>query len=199
MQKIRQAKESDKKAIVDCIINAFQKDFSGFINQVGREKVQGFLEDSLKIENFYLIENEKEIIWVLALSNIKGRVMYNAKKAAQKHFGFLIGWLMYIVNFREFEVNYCDSEDVGYIEFVGLKQKFQGQGFASSLLRKVISDTNYKTYLLDVVDTNAAAINCYSRLNFVEIKREKVRFSKSKGFNEKIFMEYKKESEMSDN
>jgi hypothetical protein len=49
----------------------------------------------------------------------------------QKHFGFLIGWLMYIVNFREFEINYCDSEDVGYIEFVGLKQKFQGQGFAS--------------------------------------------------------------------
>jgi hypothetical protein len=42
----------------------------------------------------------------------------------QKHFGFLIGWLMYIVNFREFEVNYCDSEDVGYIEFVGVKQKF---------------------------------------------------------------------------
>ena len=62
MQKISQAKESDKRAIVDCIINAFQKDFSGFINQVGREKVQSFLEDSLKIENFYLIENEKEII-----------------------------------------------------------------------------------------------------------------------------------------
>ena len=62
MQKIRKAKESDKKAIVDCIINAFQKAFSGFINQVGREKVQSFLEDSLKIENFYLIENEKEII-----------------------------------------------------------------------------------------------------------------------------------------
>ena len=37
MEKIRQAKESDKRAIVDCIINAFQKDFSGFINQVGRE------------------------------------------------------------------------------------------------------------------------------------------------------------------
>lgn len=37
MQKIRKAKESDKKAIVDCIIDAFQKDFSGFINQVGRE------------------------------------------------------------------------------------------------------------------------------------------------------------------
>ena len=36
MQKIRKAKESDKKAIVDCIINAFQKDFSGFTNQVGR-------------------------------------------------------------------------------------------------------------------------------------------------------------------
>ena len=80
MEKIRQANESVKGAIVDCIINAFQKDFSGFINQVGREKVQSFLEDSLKIENFYLIENEKEIIWVLALSNIKGRVMYNAKK-----------------------------------------------------------------------------------------------------------------------
>ncbi|WP_428768380.1 hypothetical protein V1L52_07415 [Treponema sp. HNW] len=43
-----------------------------------------------------------------------------------------------------------------------------------------------------MTDTNYAAINCYTELGFIEIKREKVMFGKQKGFKEKIFMEYKK-------
>lgn len=195
MKKIRQAQESDRKKIVDCILDAFQKDFSEFINKVGKDKVQNFLEECIRINCFYIIEAEHEIMGVLALSDIKGRAVHGAKKTAQKYFGFFVGRILYMANFKDFEINYCKSDTTGFIEFVAVKQKFQGRGIASFLMTKIISSTNYTSYLLDVTDTNTAAINCYTKLGFVEIKREKVMFGKQKGFKEKIFMEYKKEDE----
>lgn len=194
MKVIRRAKEDDKKEIVNCILDAFQRDFSGFINSVGREKVQQFLEESICSDFFYLMEDEQVIMGVLALSDDRGRALKEAKKAAQKHFGFLFGWILYLVNFKEFEKVYCDSPDAAFIEFVAVKQEFQGRGIATDLLKRVISESPYKCYILDVVDTNHAAISCYNKLNFSEIKREKVKFGKQKGFQEKIFMEYRKKT-----
>ncbi|UTC65366.1 GNAT family N-acetyltransferase [Treponema sp. OMZ 788] len=195
MKKIRQAQESDRNKIVDCILDAFQKDFSEFINKVGKNKVESFLTECIRINCFYLIETEQEIIGVLALSDIKGRAINGAKKAAQKYFGAFVGRILYMANFKDFEINYCKSETIGFIEFAAVRQKFQGRGIASFLITKVISETSYTNYLLDVVDTNYAAINCYTKLGFIEIKRDKVMFGKQKGFKEKIFMEYKKEDE----
>ncbi len=187
MEKIRQAREIDRREVVDCILDAFQKDFTEFINAVGREKVEGFLKDSLKIDCFYVIEAEQKITGVLALSNIKGRAMHKARKVAQKHFGTVFGLILYMAHFREFEINYCNSRHTACVEFVAVRQNCQGKGLASLLIKEVISETNYKNYLLDVKDTNTSAIACYNKLGFVEFKREKVRFVKQKGFKEKIF------------
>lgn len=77
MEKIRKAGENDKKDVIDCVLDAFQKDFSGFINNVGIEKVRNFLEDILNIDCFYIIESEQELIGAMALSDINGRVAYN--------------------------------------------------------------------------------------------------------------------------
>lgn len=195
MGKVRKASETDRKDIVCCILDAFEKDFSEFIKNVGIEKVKKFLEDCLRVNCFYLIENEHGVIGVLALSDKNERAMSQTKIKAKKHFGFFIGWLLYMANFRDFEINHCDSENTAFIEFVAVKQDFQKKGFASLLIKNVISETSYKTYLLDVMDKNLAAINCYIKLGFAESKREKVRFSKQKGFKEKIFMEYKKDEQ----
>ncbi|MDO4794310.1 MAG: GNAT family N-acetyltransferase [Filifactor alocis] len=192
MEKIRRAEEADRREVVECILDAFQKDFAEFINKVGRDKVQNFLEAGLRIHCFYVMELEREIIAVLALSNIRGRAMRQTKKAAQNSFGALFGGLLYMANFKDFDINYCTSKHTACIEFVAVRQDFRGRGLASILIKRVISETGYKSYILDVVDTNHAAIKCYSKLNFVETKREKVRFSKQRGFKEKIFMEYRR-------
>lgn len=192
MEKVRRALETDRKEIVDCILDAFDKLFSDFIKSVGRNKVQKFLEETLQVDRFFLIENEQEIIGTLAISDIKGRAICGSEKVAQRVFGPMIGWILYRVHFKEFEIDHCGSKNMGYIEFVAIKQKFQGRGLASVLMKRVISETDHEGYLLDVVDTNIPAIRCYSRLGFREIKREKVRFSKQKGFKQKIFMEYRK-------
>lgn len=188
---IRQAEKKDKIEIVSCILDAFGKNFAEFISQIGKEKVQRFLEDSIRTDCFYIMEKDGETIGVTAVSNSESRALAHAKEAAHKNFGFLIGTLMYRMNFREFETNYCDSKNVGYIEFVAIKQKFQNQGMASTMLCEIISKKDFESYILDVVDTNLAAIRCYEKIGFIEIRREKVRFSKQKGFQEKIFMEYK--------
>ncbi|PID82579.1 MAG: hypothetical protein CSB16_00390 [Clostridiales bacterium] len=196
MEKIRQAEKFDRREVVDCILDAFQKDFSKFISAVGREKVQGFLEDSLRMECFYVIESEQDIVGVLALSNIQGRAMHKARKVAQNYFGNLFGLIIYMTHFREFEINYCNSKHTACVEFVAVRQNVQGRGLASLLIKEVISQTSYKNYLLDVVDTNISAIACYRKLGFVEIKRKKVRFGKQKGFKEKIFMEYRRKGKI---
>lgn len=193
MRKVRRAEESDKKEIVSCILDAFKKDFSEFIHRVGKERVQAFLEDSLEAGCFYLMEDQQDLLGVMALTDSSGRAVRQSKKAAQKNFGFLFGFLMYLANFSEFEINYCDAENMGYIEFVAVKESFQGGGIASAMLKEVISETGYERYLLDVTDRNFAAVNCYRKLGFSEVRREKVRFRKQKGFREKIFMEYRKE------
>lgn len=51
---------------------------------------------------------------------------------------------------------------------------------------------NYNAYVLDVTDINIPAINCYNNLGFKEFKRIKEKHGRQKGFNEKIYMEYKK-------
>lgn len=192
MKEIRQAKEADKKEIVNCILDAFQKDFSGFIKSVGRERVQQFLEECIREDLFYLMQDGSEIIGVSALSDDRGRALQGIQNSARKYFGLLFGWILYLVNFKEFEKMYCDSPDTAFIEFVAVKQEFQGRGIAGALLKEVISKTPYRSYLLDVVNTNDRAIHCYRKLKFTEMRREKVRFSKQKGFTEKIFMEYRK-------
>lgn len=188
---IRQAEKKDKIKIVSCILDAFGKNFAEFISQIGKEKVQRFLEDSIRTDCFYIMERDGETIGVTAVSDSESRALAHVKEAARKNFGFIIGGLMYLVNFKEFETNYCDSKNVGYIEFVAIKQKFQNQGMASAMLSEILFKTDFEIYLLDVVDTNLAAIRCYKKIGFSEIRREKVRFSKQKGFQEKIFMEYK--------
>ena len=46
--------------------------------------------------------------------------------------------------------------------------------------------------VLQLTDVNISAINCYNNLGFEEYKRVKEKHGKQKGFNEKIYMKYKK-------
>ncbi|WP_353626048.1 hypothetical protein [Bacillus sp. JCM 19041] len=43
--------------------------------------------------------------------------------------------------------------------------------------------------ILEVVDTNESAYRLYRKLGFLELERKKERFSKLKGFKERIYME----------
>ena len=50
--------------------------------------------------------------------------------------------------------------------------------------------TNYQDFVLDVTDINNNAIKCYMSIGFEEFKRIPEKYSKQKGFNEKIFIRY---------
>ena len=58
---------------------------------------------------------------------------------------------------------------------------------AKKLLRAVIENNpQYTEFILDVASDNPSAIKCYTDFGFVEVKREKVKFTKII----KIFMKY---------
>ncbi len=187
---IRQGNAADSEGIANILLNAFDKEFAAFVRNVGRDAVLRFLADSIAPERFFLAQNDREMIAVLAISDSKGRAMKGAKHAAIRYFGPVFGRLMYYATFREFEAPLHDPPSTGYIEFVAVDKVFQRQGWASKLLQESMKLSPYTHYVLDVADTNTGAYACYARLGFVETRRESVRMAKQKGFREKIYMEY---------
>ena len=93
---------------------------------------------------------------------------------------------------EEFESKLDYPVTTGYIEFVSVKKDYRRKGVATTLIKESLKLSSYDDYVLDVTDINISAINCYNNLGFEEYKRVKEKHGKQKGFNEKIYMKYKK-------
>lgn len=187
---IRAAKEIDRTKIAKVIAYAFAKDFSSLTNDM--DKVAMALEPGIDVSRFFVTEYENHIIGVIACSDYNGRSMSVNKKAFKKHFGWLRGMLANAFMAAEIAGQLSYPESTGYIEFVAVTKDARNKGVAAAMLKTLIEQTHYSEYILDVTDINIAAQACYKKFGFVEEKREKVKYAKQKGFNEKIYMKYSK-------
>ena len=185
---IRKAREADRMEISKVIAYAFEKDFSSLINDM--DKVSSVLESGINIKRFFVAETEKRIIGVIACSDCNSRAMTLSKKSLKKHLGFIRGILANLFMLPEFSAPLLYPNSAGYIEFVAVTKDARNRGVAGAMLKVVVEQTNYTEYILDVTDINAAAQACYIKFGFTEIKREKVKHEKQKGFSEKIYMRY---------
>ncbi|MGN8646242.1 GNAT family N-acetyltransferase [Gracilibacillus sp. HCP3S3_G5_1] len=88
----------------------------------------------------------------------------------------------------EFNKSLPYQDDTGYIECVATTVKARGKGVSTALFRYVMKYASYQHYILEVIDTNEVAYR-YKKLGFSELERKKERFSKLKGFNERVYME----------
>ena len=82
----------------------------------------------------------------------------------------------------------------GYIEFVAVRKTYRKQGVATAMLRESMLLTDYQDFVLDVTDVNNNAIQCYTNIGFEEFKRVPEKNGKQKGFNERIYMQYRRDS-----
>lgn len=80
-----------------------------------------------------------------------------------------------------------------YIDIIGVSKKYQRKGIASELLDHVFHNYDYSSFLLSVTDINVNAIECYIKNGFKEIKREKIKYAKQRGFSGYIYLMYTKE------
>ena len=71
-----------------------------------------------------------------------------------------------------------------------MAERGRRQGIATKLVEGVIAQTPYTEYELEVADANMPARDCYRKIGFVDVQRKKEKFSRIKGFRERISMRY---------
>lgn len=187
---VRKAKNDNRENIALCIAEAFEKDFSILCKDI--ITTAKAISSGIIIDKFYVAELNEKIVGVLAISNCNGRAVLTDSASYKKYFGFIKGVIAKIVLKEEFESKLDYPITTGYIEFVSVKKEYRRKGIATTLIKESLKLSNYNDYVLDVTDINTSAINCYNNLGFKEFERIKEKHGKQKGFNEKIYMRYKK-------
>ena len=188
--KVRKAKNVDRDNIALCISEAFEKDFSVLCKDI--VTTAKAISGGIVIDKFYVAELNDKIIGVLAISNCNGRAVITDSSSYKKYFGFIKGIIAKIVLKEEFESKLDYPITTGYIEFVSVKKNYRRKGVATTLIKESLKLSNYDDYVLDVTDINTSAISCYNNLGFKEFNRIKEKHARQKGYNEKIYMKYKK-------
>lgn len=187
---IRAAKEEDRFKIALVIAYGFEKDFV-FLNK-DMTKIANIIQNGIHIDKFYVAMLEDTIIGVTACTDCYGRAIDVDKKAYKKHLGFIKGMIATLVMKEEFMKPLNYPKTTGYIECVTVDINHRGKGIAGIMLKYIFENLKYNEYILDVTDININAIHCYEKLGFKEFNRIKEKHGKQKGFNEKVYMKYKK-------
>lgn len=146
------------------------------------------------LDQFYVAVAGDEIAGIASCTDCKTLAVRLNARELRKHLGFIKGTIAGIAVKKEFE-QLSDNPpiDTGSIGFVGTSSKFRGQGAASQIIRHLIKNTPYHTYLIEeVADTNLAAMNLYQKLGFQEYKRTPVspKLAKKIGINSFIALKY---------
>lgn len=170
---IRKAVESDRYDIALCIAEGFKKDFSFFCKNP--KSVANALVAGIRIERFYIAEKANETVAVAGISDHTGRAVYTDYHALCKYFGWIKGSFAKLVLKPEFERALPYPSGTGFIEFVAVKAPYRRQGIATDLLLESMKIAAYSEYILDVIAENIPAMNCYRKIGFQEIGRDKAR------------------------
>lgn len=184
----RKAKDTDRNDIAFCIAEGFEKDFSVLSNDC--QKIANAIAPGLHIDKFFVAEIDNKIVGVSAISDCKSRCISVNRKSMVKHLGFFWGTIGTMILKGEFEKQLNYPTQTGYIEMVAVRKEYRKQKVATTMLKEYISMSNYKDFILDVVDTNSNAYNCYAKIGFKEFARIPEKHAKQKGFNAKIYMQY---------
>lgn len=174
--------------VAKVFVDAYYKDLNFFTKD--KEKLKNTFRHSFCRDVIFLAEMNGEIIGMLGCSNNKMRAMHIDKKQLKAHFGFVIGSISYRFMKKEFNTPLSYPDSTGYIECVATLEKARGKGIATSLLKYVLQHQPYQEFILEVTDTNQIAYQLYQRMGFSELERKKEKFSRLKGFNEKIYMSW---------
>ena len=177
--------------IAEIIAHGFANDFLPLTGDL--KKAAAAISGIIVVSRFFVAELKGCAHGVLACSDTKGRAMSIHRPDS---IGFM-GQVRALVCERLF---HCGirlpayySPETGYIEFVAVDEKKRGQGVATALLAKVVSDTPYSEYLLDVEQGNAPARRCYEKFGFIEIGREVEIKENPRRVRNKVYMGYVRE------
>ncbi len=170
-------------------VDAFYEDFKSLKSdkQVLYKAFEHIFNSSL----FYVAIDNDEIVGFVTCTDGYCNSMNINQKIFKKYFGFIKGTIISKILKSNFEKNPIKRGNrEGFIELLAVSPQHQGKGIGKKLLNRVIIENRYKSYVLEVADTNATGVKLYEKTGFKEFKRFKHKFAKQSGINDFIWMEY---------
>jgi ribosomal protein S18 acetylase RimI-like enzyme len=147
------------------------------------------------LDAFYVAVVDGEIAGFAACTHGKTPAVRLDSRELRRHLGLLRGSFAGMMLKKELENHlypFPIQQGTGSIEFVATDKKYRGKGVASSIIRHITSATAYRSYVLEVADTNTPAVSLYRQLGFKEFFRVRHKHSKYSGINFMIYMKYDK-------
>lgn len=186
VKQMRDFNNNVSKEAAEVFVDGYKKELRFFSKD--RKNLVDAFQKMLNPEVFYVAALNGEIVGILACSNNKARGLNIDRNTLKKHFGLVKGNLGYHLLKKDFNKRLPYGDDTGYIECVATSVKARGKGVSTALFQHVLHHTDYRCFILEVVDMNKIAYKMYSKLGFVDMERKKERFSSFKGFKERIYM-----------
>lgn len=169
-------------------VDGYYKDLSFFTKD--KDKLKNTFKNTFCTNIYYLAEMDGKIVGILACANNRQRAMQIDKTTMKRGLGFVKGALAYYMLNREFNTPLTYPDDTTYIECVATSEAARGKGVCTELFRYVMEKLPYRQFILEVADTNQTAYRLYKNLGFSEFKRKNEKYSKLKGLNQRIYMNW---------
>ncbi|WP_178075704.1 GNAT family N-acetyltransferase [Paenibacillus oralis] len=154
-----------------------------------RARLVRALEHALVKEHFFVALVDGRVLGIFAFSAGRQRAFRLNRDILRKELGWLKGSLFYAFVRQELEKPLGLKDRQCYFEAVATADEAKGKGIATRLHDHLLSVLDYDEYILEVVDTNTAAVRLYEKLGYAEFNRKPQRwFRKQAGFNARIYM-----------
>jgi ribosomal protein S18 acetylase RimI-like enzyme len=154
-----------------------------------REKLQDTFAPMLALDSFYVAVVEGEIAGMAAYIAPTGSAFNLDRKFLRRQFGWLRGMVCHYAFKNQAGLFKLGADENTAIVFcLATAPEFTGQGVGTALMRRILELPGWEHFVLDVADTNVAAIGLYEKLGFCETGRRKA--PKGSGADQLIFMRY---------
>lgn len=178
----------------------FVDGFYQWLNYFSKDKVKlaKAFAHMFDLNAFFVAMNGNTVAGIAACTDGRNPPIHLDKRELRRVLGLICGSFAYIMLRKYLENHPYPFEmepHTGSVEFVATAPEYRGQGVAAMLIRHIISASPYDEYVLEVADTNAAAIRLYERLGFREFLRVKAPDSKRSGVNEFVYMKVLRKAE----
>lgn len=136
------------------------------------EKLIDVLEHSFVPEQYYAGLMDETVVGIIACSTGTSRSHRFDRKQFVKYLGLLRGLLGYRRLWETLQKPLDLASHQCYIESVATDTAFRGKGIATMIQEYLLRELPYKEYLLEVEQSNKAAVKLYQRLGFTVIPKE---------------------------
>jgi ribosomal protein S18 acetylase RimI-like enzyme len=155
------------------------------------EQLTRALAHMFDLSKFWVAADGETVAAITACTNGVKPPIRLSRPELRQHLGLLRGQLAYSMlktHLQEHAYPFALTPQTGSIEFVATAPEYRGKGVAFALLGHVMQACGYAGYVLEVADTNEAAVRLYERLGFKEFQRVPEKHPKQSGLNFYVYM-----------